>query len=101
DTQVGTKINSILDDTGTSGVAIADGSITAAKLGADAITAAKLAADVTTELQNGLATSSALSTVEGKIDTIDTNVDTLLSRITATLFSGITSLAEWLGLMAG
>jgi hypothetical protein len=29
------------------------------------------------------------------------DVDTLLSRITSTLFSGITSLAQWLGLLAG
>lgn len=41
-----------------------------------------------------LATAAALATV-------DTNVDTLLTRITSTLFSGITSLAEWLGLLAG
>jgi len=40
-------------------------------------------------------------TNEAKIDTIDSNVDTLLTRITSTLFSGITSLAEWLGLLAG
>ena len=43
---------------------------------------------------NAIATASALTTVS-------TNVDTLLSRITASLFSGITSLAQWLGLMAG
>ena len=30
------------------------------------------------------------------LDTVDTNVDTLLTRITSTLFSGITSLANWL-----
>lgn len=80
---------------------IADGAIDAATFAANAITAAKLDPDVTTELQNGLATAAALSTVDGKIDTLDTNVDTLLARITSTLFSGITSLAEWLGLMAG
>ena len=80
---------------------IADGALSAAKLAADTITAAKVAADVTVELQSGLATASALSIVEGKIDTLDTNVDTLLTRITSTLFSGITSLAEWLGLIAG
>lgn len=82
-------------------VVLTDGSLTAAKIDADAITAAKVAADVTTELQSGLATASALSTVDGKIDTIDTNVDTLLARISSTLFAGITSLAEWLGLIAG
>jgi hypothetical protein len=80
---------------------VASGGITAASFGANAITAAKLDPDVTTELQAGLATAASLTTVEGKIDTLDTNVDTLLSRITSTLFTGITSLAEWLGLMAG
>lgn len=63
---------------------IADGAIDAGAFAADAITAAKLAADVTTELQNGLATASALSTVEGKIDELDTNVDTLLTRLSST-----------------
>lgn len=48
---------------------VASGGITAASLAADAITAAKLAADVTTELQSGLATASALSTVAGYLDT--------------------------------
>jgi hypothetical protein len=75
-------------------VSMEDGVITAAKLAADAITAAKLAADVTTELQSGLATAAALSTVDGK-------VDTLLTRIPSALFAGITSLAQWLGLIAG
>jgi hypothetical protein len=41
-----------------------------------------------------LASASALSTLQG-------NVTTLLGRVTSTLFSGITSLAEWLGLLAG
>jgi len=41
------------------------------------------------------------SATERDIDTINTNVSTLLGRVTSTLFSGITSLAEWLGLIAG
>lgn len=41
-----------------------------------------------------VATASALSSVAS-------DVTTLLSRITSTLFSGITSLAQWLGLLAG
>jgi len=56
-----------------------DGAITAAKIAADAITAAKLASDVTTELQNGLATAAALTTVEGKVDTVSTNVSAVLA----------------------
>jgi hypothetical protein len=59
--------------------AIADGAIDAGALAADCITAAKLAADVTTELQSGLATAAALTTVENKIDTIDGIVDSILA----------------------
>lgn len=69
----------ILDDTGTSGVALPDGVITAAKIAANAITAAKiatdaidadaLAADAVTEIQNGLATAAALAVVAGYLDT--------------------------------
>ena len=57
---------------------VATGGIAAASFAANAITAAKLDPDVTTELQAGLATATALTTVEGKIDTIDTNVDAIL-----------------------
>ena len=63
---------------GTHVAAIGAGGITAASFAANAITAAKLDPDVTTELQAGLATSAALTTVEGKIDTIDNNVDAIL-----------------------
>jgi hypothetical protein len=51
------------------GTAWNSGAITASTLATDTITAAKVAADVTTELQTGLATASALSTVAGYIDT--------------------------------
>lgn len=56
----------------------AAGAINASAIAADAITAAKVAADVTTELQSGLATAAALTTVEGKIDTMDGIVDAIL-----------------------
>lgn len=59
--------------------AIADGAIDAATFAANAIAAAALDPDVTTELQSGLATSAELAAVETKIDTLDTNVDTLLT----------------------
>jgi hypothetical protein len=53
----------------------------------DAITAASIAADVTTELQSGLATASALSTVAGYLDTevaaILAAVDTEVAAIKA------------------
>jgi len=73
---------------------LATDTITAAKIAADAIGASELAADAVTEIQSGLATSSALSSLQA-------DVTTLLGRITSTLFSGITSLAQWLGLLAG
>lgn len=62
---------------------IASNAITAAKIASDAITAAKVAADVTTEIQSGLATSSALATVSGKIDAIDDFLDTEVAAILA------------------
>lgn|SRR5574340_9889 len=49
--------------------AMADNVLTATAINADAFTAAKFAADVTTELQSGLATAAALSTVAGYVDT--------------------------------
>jgi hypothetical protein len=61
---------------------------------ADVITAAALAASAVTELQAGLATSAAVAAVQS-------DVTTLLGRITATLFSGITYLSRWLGALAG
>jgi hypothetical protein len=41
------------------------------------------------------------ASVSADIGVVDANVDTLLARITSTLFAGITSLAEWLGALAG
>jgi hypothetical protein len=73
---------------------IQGGAITAAKFATDAISAAAIAADAVTEIQSGLATSSAVAAVQA-------DVTTLLGRITATLFSGITHLSRWLGALAG
>jgi hypothetical protein len=56
---------------------IADNAIAAENFAADAITAAKLAADVTTELQSGLATAAALTTLDGKADDIKAKTDSL------------------------
>lgn len=58
--------------------AMASGVLTATAIAADAITAAKVAADVTTEIQSGLATASALSTLQSSVDTIDGIVDAIL-----------------------
>lgn len=46
---------------------------------ANAINASALAVDAVTEIQSGLATAASLTTVESKIDTIDTNVDSILA----------------------
>jgi len=73
---------------------IQGGAITAAKFATDAISAAALAADAVTEIQAGLATSAAVAAVQS-------DVTTLLGRITSTLFSGITYLSRWLGALAG
>lgn len=50
-------------------------------LAANSVTAAALAADAVSEIQSGLATAAALTTVEGKIDTIDDYIDTEVSAI--------------------
>jgi hypothetical protein len=73
---------------------IQGGAITAAKFATDAISAAAIAADAVTEIQSGLATSAAVAAVQS-------DVTTLLGRITSTLFSGITYLSRWLGALAG
>lgn len=59
--------------------AIATGAITAAKFAANALDAAALAADAVTEIQSGLATSSALATTDGKVDLIKAKTDNLPS----------------------
>lgn len=63
--------------------------------GATSITGTGVQATVPT---GGLA--DLLAVRAAKIDTIDTNVTTLIGRITSTLFSGITSLANWLRALA-
>lgn len=59
---------------------VASGGITAASFGANAITAAKLDPDVTTELQAGLATASALTTVDTVVDSILARLSTLPTK---------------------
>jgi hypothetical protein len=81
-----------VNTTHAAGTAWASGAITAASLAADAITAAKVATDVTTEIQSGLATASALSTVAGYIDTeiaaIIADTEDIQSRLPAALVGG-------------
>jgi len=62
----------------------AAGAITSTVIAADAITSSQLAASAVTEIQSGLATTTQLTTVEGKIDTIDNYVDTEVAAIKAT-----------------
>lgn len=56
-------------------------------------------ADVNAEADTAIS-DAALATA-ANLSTVSTNVSTLLTRIPAALFSGITSLAQWLGLIAG
>jgi hypothetical protein len=63
--------------------AMAANVLTATAINADAITAAKLAADVTTELQSGLATASAVSTLQTSVDDLPTNAELATSQAAA------------------
>lgn len=80
---VGVDAAAILDDTGTSGVVLANDAITAAKVAADAIDASALAADAVTEIQSGLATASSITALDAKIDAIDDYIDTEVAAILA------------------
>lgn len=64
---------------------VATGGIVAASLATNALNASKFDPDVTTELQTGLATAAALTTVSGKIDTVDDYLDTEIASILANL----------------
>lgn len=55
--------------------------VTATAIQADAIGSSELAASAVTEIQSGLATAASLTTVEGKIDTIDDFVDTEIATL--------------------
>jgi hypothetical protein len=72
-----------VNTTHAAGTAWASGAINAAVFAADAITAAKLHADVTTELQAGLATSSAVSTLQTSVDDLPTNAELATSQAAA------------------
>lgn len=69
---LGKAVADVLDDTGTSGVVLA----------ADSVTSTALATSAVTEIQSGLATSSALSTLQ-------TDVTTVLARLGAFAGSGL------------
>jgi len=63
--------------------AMAAGTITAAAVATDAIDADAIAADAVNEIQSGLATSSALSTVSSNVSSILSAVDTEVAAIKA------------------
>jgi hypothetical protein len=71
---VGSVTGAVGSVTGAVG-SVAAGGIAAASFAANAITAAKLDPDVTTELQAGLATSSAVSTLQTSVDDIPTSAE--------------------------
>lgn len=64
--------------------------ITSTVLAADAITAAKVAADVTTELQTGLATAAALTTVGNNVTSIKSKTDSLTFTVAGKTDANIT-----------
>jgi hypothetical protein len=67
-----TDVDAILADTGTDGVVVAS-------LANNSVTAAALAADAVTEIQSGLATAAALTTVDTVVDAIQAKTDNLPS----------------------
>jgi len=69
---------------------IAADAIGASEVAADAIASSELAATAVTEIQTGLATSSALTTLDGKIDTVDTVADAIKAK-TDQLTFGVTN----------
>lgn len=75
----GANINASISSRAVPGdlMGLSNSAITSAKFAADAIDSSALAASAVTEIQSGLATSSALSTAQG-------DVTTLLDRLTAT-----------------
>jgi len=72
--------------------------ITSAKIATDAIGSDALAATAVSEIQSGLATASALSAHDAKLDTVDGNIDTILLQVTpgGTLYDNIAAIkALW------
>jgi predicted regulator of Ras-like GTPase activity (Roadblock/LC7/MglB family) len=95
DAQVGTKINDILTDTGTTldgrlPAALVSGRIDASvgAMAADVMTAAAAAADLTTELQSGLALQTSVDTLEASVAAIEADTQDIQARIPAALIGG-------------
>lgn len=74
--------------------------IAAGDMATDSVTAAAIATDAATKIFNSL--TAGHTTVGGVGKLIADNLDaTVSSRAAASLFTGITSVAQWLGLIAG
>jgi len=71
---VGSVTGAVGSVTGAVG-SVGAGGITASSFAANAITAAKLDPDVTTELQAGLATATAVTTLQTSVDDLPTNAE--------------------------
>lgn len=65
--------------------AMASGVLTATAIASDAITAAKVASDAVAEIQSGLATSSALSSVATNVSAILVDTDTTIPALLTTI----------------
>jgi hypothetical protein len=76
------------------GTAWGSGAITAGSIASDALTAAKFAADVTTELQSGLATAAALTTVDTVVDAIQAKTDSLTFTVAGKVDANVTHVNE-------
>jgi hypothetical protein len=68
--------------------AVAAGAITAASIATGAIDADAIAADAVTELQSGLATAAALTTLQTTATAIEADTQDIQSRLPAALVSG-------------
>lgn len=87
------KVNNIAASAITA-TSIASNAITAAKVATDAIGAAQLAADAVTEIQSGLATSSALSTAQTDITTIKGKTNSLTFTVAGQVDANIQSVND-------
>ncbi|MCC6908231.1 MAG: hypothetical protein IT430_09855 [Phycisphaerales bacterium] len=100
---VGKVLQDIIADTGTDIPALiaALNNLSAAQVRTEADAALAAYDGPTNTEMNARTLASASYATAANQTTMDGKLDTLLTRITATLFAGITSLANWLGAMAG
>jgi len=92
--EVKAETASILADTGTDGVVVAS-------LATDSITAAALKADAVTEIQNGLATAAALTTISGEIAAVKAETASILEDTGTTIPGTITTIDNEVAVIDG